>query len=256
VAVVTADEKTTCHLPYFLPAGATSGQTKEKLNQHCLLHYGEDLCSRVLDQLFVDLDMEAELDDRECKQVVGLVAEHWRHKALSLRAAHDKFPFDPKGDVETSLDGKPGGTWGPWRPLGTWYQGARPWGPWVDLANVPDDFHEHKQCWLPYDIDESTTYGDVSKLLHGDCVPTYGEELCSSIMSELFKDMDLNAAYDRSQCPQMEGLILEHFHHQTSRVAHALGQRASLLEDSSAVVAKRHLESSMGSKHNCPPKQC
>jgi hypothetical protein len=256
----TADKRTICQLPYSIPAGVTATQVKAKLAQDCLLHYDGGLCSRVLDQLFVDIDMDAGLDERECDQIVGLVEEHWRHRALSLRAAHPHDdPTFETALLETSVQDKPKGDWGPWRPLGTWYQGMRPFGPWVPLADA--DLHEYAPCWLPYNAVQvgSTTYGDVRKLLRDSCHTYYGEELCASILHALFEDLDMSAVYEGSQCPQFEGLIQEHYHHQKALAAHA-STGSTLLEDSSTVLTKRsvtrHLESSMGSKHNCPPGQC
>lgn len=77
-----------------------------------------------------------------------------------------------------------------------------------------------------FEAEEGDTVGQVRARLVTLCQdPTWGysASLCNELMSELFKGDDADTLLDELQCPQVDGLVREHWQHQFAK---ALQQRS------------------------------
>jgi len=85
-------------------------------------------------------------------------------------------------------------------------------------------------------VSDSASFGDVLAALLADCqLPdwNYSENLCNEVISELFKDNDVDAPFNRANCDQVRGLVIEHWQHQAS--AQSLFQRAQRRQNLMAI---------------------
>merc|ERR1712178_108847 len=76
-------------------------------------------------------------------------------------------------------------------------------------------------------LPDPASFGDVAAKLLESCRFSewhYSDSLCEELVSELFKDKDVDAVFDEADCDQVRGLVSEHWQHQAS--VQALDQRA------------------------------